>query len=72
MKEIASSIVMVAAVLMLISAEHFGSLLFWGIGIIMLIDGAMLFVASTLFPNKLSVWLERLSLSTASNSRIGQ
>lgn len=70
MKEITSSIVMLAAVLMLISAEHFGSLLFWGIGMIMLIDGTILFVASTLFPNKLSDWLEGLNLSTASNLQV--
>lgn len=51
MKTIASSIILLAAVLMLASAAHFDSLLFWVIGIIMLIDGAVLLIASTVFPS---------------------
>ena len=58
MKDVASSIIILSAVLMLISAEHFDNLMFWIIGVIMLVDGFILFTASILFPKKLSNWLK--------------
>lgn len=56
MNTIASSIILLAAVLMLTSAAHFDSLLFWVIGIVMLIDGAILLITSTVFPDLLEKW----------------
>ena len=55
MKEVASSIVILAAVFILISAEYFDSLLFWIIGVIMLTDGTILFMVFMFFPDKFSV-----------------
>ena len=62
MKEIASSITILATVLMLITAEHFDSLLFWVIGIFMLIDGMIIF---TLFPESFSNYLKILKRKPA-------
>lgn len=56
MKEIASSIIILSAVLLLISAEHFDNLLFWVLGIVMLIDGTILLVAFRPFSN----WMESI------------
>ncbi len=61
MREVASSIVVLAAVFLLISAEHFDSLLFWIIGTVMMIDGAILFIASTLFSGQLSRFLDYIN-----------
>lgn len=58
MKEVASSIVILSAVFMLISAEYFDSLLFWIIGTIMLIEGVTIFIGFTLFPEPFSKWLK--------------
>ncbi len=60
MKEVASSIVILAAVFILISAEYFDSLLFWIIGVIMLTDGTILFMAFMFFPDKFSDWVSRV------------
>ena len=68
MKEVASSITILAAVLMLISAEHFNSLLFWVIGIVMLIDGTILFTFTTLFPKNFSNYLKTLKRKPAQRS----
>ncbi len=61
MKEIASSIIVLSAVFLLISAEYFDSLLFWIIGVIMLVDGTIIFVATTLFPKRFSIFLENIN-----------
>jgi len=58
MKEVASSIVILSAVFLLIAAEHFDSFLFWALGGVMMIDGAILFIGSTLFPRQYDKLLE--------------
>ena len=67
MKEIAGSIVILAASIILIAAEQFDSMLFWIIGGFMLLDGYFLLTASVFFPEWLTNCIESIK-ATSTNS----
>ena len=50
MKEVAGSIIVLAASVLMIAGKHFDSTLFWILGIVFLIEGAVLIELSLFFP----------------------
>ena len=68
MKETAGSIVILAGSLLLIAGAHFNSVLFWVIGVLMLLDGYFLLTVSVFFPKWLSSYIRKSNTSSRTSN----